>query len=208
MIVSRLSLNTNMLDLGAMLGTQGSVELIRQINRNAGSGSFFGGATDPFREDFLAFQNTIVEPIRAAGQMVVDVVGDIINPDKYRSITSEAELAKGIPPCMQLGVVYFEPVRSGIDDGVLDGFGIDPTKMVDGDPFENICKSGDSGWLASKDLNDKGEFSLTYTYDSTDPELTPEQAMCLTETRDYLRDFMEDENTKFIDPTDYPNLRG
>ena len=49
---------------------------------------------------------------------------------------------------------------------------------------------------------------MTYTYDSTDPELTPEQAMCLTETRDYLRDFMEDENTKFIDPTDYPNLRG
>ena len=69
MIVSRLSLNTNMLDLGAMLGTQGRVDLIRQINRNAGSGSFFGGATDPFREDFLAFQNTIVEPIRAAGQM-------------------------------------------------------------------------------------------------------------------------------------------
>ncbi len=208
MFATRLALNTNILDLGVMLGTQGRVDLIRQINRNAGCGSFFGGATDPFREGFRAFTNAVIEPIRAAGQTMVNIVTDLVSYDHYKSIDSEAELAKGIPSCMWLPIAYLEEVRTGLEEGTLDVFGINPASLVDGDPYKNICESGDSGWLNSKDLNDKGEYQLTFTYDSTEPELTPEQALCLTQTRNYFKDFMSDAKTRFIDPTDYPNLRG
>lgn len=208
MLFHQLSLNTNMLDLGAMLGTQGKVDLIRQINENAGGGSFFGGATDPFRERFQAFTNSIIIPIRQASQMVADTVRDIINPDHYRSITSIAELKKGIPPCMWYGIVYQNDVRDLLTKGVIDGFGIDPNTLADKDPYENLCQSGNSGWISYKDLNEKGEYIVNFMYDSTDPELTPNEALCLSDTRDYIKEFLTDQNTQFIDPTDYPNLRG
>lgn len=197
-----------MLNLGSLLGAQGHADLLRQINQNAGCGSFFGSMDDPFREGFKAFTATVIEPIRQAGLAVADTVDKLIHTDRYRPITNIDELTKGIPPCMWYGIVHHEPIRELLVDGTIDGFGINPNKLVDEDPYANICKSGDSGWLTTKDLGDKGEYSVEYIYDSTEPELTPEEAMCLSETRDYFTEFLRDPLTKFIDPTDYPNLRG
>ena len=111
MEIHELTLDSNLYNWGSLLGTNGSQELLRQINQRSGAGSFFGSMSDPFRTQFHNFMQTIVEPIRATGEVLASTVDTLLKPDKFRPIDSLAQLKKGIPPCMREGIVYYEPIR-------------------------------------------------------------------------------------------------
>lgn len=205
--ITSFSLDSNRIGLGTLIGQHGQQEIMRQVNAAAGGGSFFGSAEDPFANHFNRFMNDVVKPIYNTGLQIAQTVGNLINPDQYRLINSVAELAKGVPPCMQEGIIYYKPIREGINSGKYDGFGVDPSKLASSDPYEKICESGYYEYDNST-VSDNGEIHVEIEQCSDDPVLTPMEEVDLSMTRKFLFDFINDEDTGILDPTSYPDLHG
>lgn len=207
MILSELSLNTNILSLGGILGTTGSQQLINNINAQCGGASFFGSEQDPFRTGFHNFMTQIVQPIREAQIVMTQATQAILNPDVYRPIDSIEELEKGIPPCMQMGVIYYPPIRKMLEEERISGFGIDHKTLMKEDPYANVLKSGYVE-LHSTMLGPNGEYTIEFIDSTDDPELTFKDKDALRRTREYIDKFMREELTRETDFTNYPNLHG
>ena len=158
-------------------------------------------------DDIKADNERVVKPIYNTGLQIAQTVGNLINPDQYRLINSVAELAKGVPPCMQEGIIYYKPIRDGINSGKYDGFGVDPSKLASSDPYEKICESGYYEYDNST-VSDNGEIHVEIEQCSDDPVLTPMEEVDLSMTRKFLFDFINDEDTGILDPTSYPDLHG
>lgn len=203
--IQELQLNTNLLSLGAILGTSGHQDLIRNINAQSGAGSYFGSMSDPFRTGFQVFMSTVVEPIRQVQNTLLGTANKLLKQDVYRPITNVKELEEGIPPCMQLGVIYYQPIRQMLEEERIDGFGIDPKTLWDEDPYESVINSG-RAIIHSSLLGENGEYDITWTEKSIDPEMTIEEKYALEMTRDFIDEFIEDEDTKHMDFTDFPSL--
>lgn len=206
MLVQTMQLNTNLVSLSSLLGVRGQQEVLQSINQSAG-GSYYGSESDPFRQGFQTFMQRVVEPIRQAGITIRNTVRNFVVSDEIRRIDNVAELSKGIPPKMQLPILYYEPVRRMLDDGAIDGFGIDPNKLVKDDPYKDMCESGVVEY-SSADLNDKGEYEVEFKWNSNDPDLSPDEIMDITLTRKFIDKFLKDETTKYLDITNYPELHG
>lgn len=207
MLVQTIQLDTNLVSLSSLLGNnRGYQEVLQSINQNSG-GSYYGSESDPFRQGFQTFMQCVVEPIRQAGITIRNSVTHFMVNDEIRRIDNVAELAKGIPPKMWLPILYYEPVRRMLDDGAIDGFGVDPNKLVKDDPYKNLCESG-SAEYSSDDLNDKGEYEVKFKWSSDDPDLSPEEIMDIKQTRKFIDAFLKDEVTKYLDITNYPELHG
>lgn len=200
-----MSLNTNLLSLGAILGTSGSSELIAGINQRCGSGSFFGSMEDPFRTGYQAFMTKIVEPIRQVQQTLFSTAKTLFHRDVYRAIDSREELEKGIPPCMQLGIIYYAPMRRMLEEESIDGFGIDVKTLRDDDPFEPVLNS-DFAEVHSSVLRGKGEFDMVHHEYTDSPELDYDQIVALRATREYIDRFIVDDETQCFDFTAFPDL--
>lgn len=206
MIIDSLSMNTNMYSLGSILGGSTNQEILNQINRRAGGCSFFGSAMDPLRTGFQTFMTKVVEPVREAKHVMSKMVNQIFMTDEFRPIDSIEELKRGIPPCMQKPILYFEPVRTLLNEDRIDGFGIDPKTLEVDDPYEDLCNNGKVTYVASELKSDVLE--LKYVFKHSDPKLTVQEVIALSKTRDFIADFLNDEATKHFDPTDYPRLHG
>ena len=206
MLVQSMQLDTNLVNLSSLLGTRGHQEVLQSINQNAG-GSYYGSEADPFRQGYQIFMTNVVEPIRQAGTKLFNTVNNFIIDDRIRCIDSIADLERGIPPKMQLPIVYYEPIRAMLDDGAIDGFGIDPSRLVKDDPYADMCKSGVAE-INTDTVNAKGEYEVEFIWNSDDPDLTPEEIMNLTLTREFIDKFLKDETTKYLDVTNYPELHG
>lgn len=200
-----LSLDTNLLSLGAILGTSGSSELISNINQRCGSGSFFGSMEDPFRTGYQAFMTKIVEPIRHVQQTLFSTAKSLFHKDVYRPIDSRKELEKGIPPCMQLGIVYYAPIRRMLEEESIDGFGIDIKTLREDDPFEPVLNS-DYVELHSDVLRGKGDFDMFHYEYSDSPELSDDEISALRKTREYIDRFIVEDETQCFDFTSFPDL--
>ena len=205
MEIHELTLDSNLYNWGSLLGTNGSQELLRQINQRSGAGSFFGSMADPFRTQFHNFMQTIVEPIRATGELLASTVDTLLKPDRFRPIDSLAQLKKGIPPCMREGIVYYEPIRQLLNEDRIDGFGIDPKMLLPDDPYKSLCENGHA---TSMDMDKNFNYVHEYNFTSADPDLTAEEIMDLDLTRQYIDQFFADEATEYYDFTDYPSLHG
>ena len=207
MNIRELSFNSNLTSLGAILGTCGSQSLIDGINEQCGSGSFFGNMErDPFSTGFYNFMQQVIEPLRETKHLLETVSAQVQEPDVFKAITTVEELRKGIPPCMQLGVIYHPPVRQMLEEERIDGFGINPKTLEKKDPYEDLIKSGK--WEGNS-LDIQGEWAgVTFYEKSTDPELTYEEIRCLEATRKFIDKFMADEETKHYDPTLATELHG
>jgi hypothetical protein len=195
-----------MFDLSSLLGT-GSQDILQQINKRVGGGSFFGSMADPFRDNFNAFMTAIRDPIRKCDELIRKTRETFVLVDEYRPITSVKDLKRGIPPCMRPGIVTYEPIRELLNEERIDGFGYDPKTLPAEDPYKNLCESG-CAEVHSTTLSKDGTYTVEYKWDSTDPVLTPEQALDLSLTRQFIDFFMLDEDTRHLDFTDYPSLRG
>lgn len=205
MNISSLQLNTNILSLGALLGTSGNQSLIDSINARCGGSSFFGSMSDPFRNNFQNFMTTVIQPIREVQQQLTTTSLALKQPDEYRPIESVEDLQKGIPPAMHLGIVYYSPVRKMLEEERIDGFGINPRTLCEGDPFESVLNSG-RVTIHSSLLGKNGEYEVNFTEKTTDPILSETDMDALRRTREFIDQFMHDEETKAVDFTNYPNL--
>lgn len=203
--IQELSLGNNIFSLGAVLGTNAQQQLVDNINKQCNGSSFFGSITDPFRTGFQNFMATIVEPIRAVQVQLSNVARKYIQQDYFRPIDSIEELKKGIPPCMELPIVYYQPIRTMLEEERIQGFGIDPSTLADEDPYESLLKSG-KVMIHSTLVGKNGEYKIEWIEKSNDPELTFEEKIALDVTRQFIDDFLSNEDTSSMDPTDYPSL--
>ena len=207
MNISSLSLNTNILSLGALLGSSGQQAIIDSINERCGGSSFFGSMTDPFRNNFQHFMQQVIEPIRQVQQVLYTTASKLRNPDEFRPIESIKDLEEGIPPCMHLGIVYHHPIRKMLEEERIDGFGIDPNTLCDEDPFERVLENGHV-IIHSSTLGENGEYTISFKECSTDPIMSQTDVEALRRTRAFIDEFYQDEITKVSDFTNYPNLHG
>ena len=205
MELASLSLNSNLFSLGALLGTSGSADLISSINQRCGAGSFFGSMDDPFRAGYQAFMTSVVEPIRQVQQTLASTAKALFNKDVYRPVDSRKELEKGIPPCMQLGIVYYAPIRQMLEEESIDGFGIDPKTLREDDPFEPLLESGYKE-LHSSVVNAKGEFEIVWHEYTDSPDLDEKEIEALRRTREYIDRFIVDDETQCFDFTSFPDF--
>lgn len=205
MNITSLSLSSNILSMGALLGTSGSQTLIDQINAQCGGSSFFGSMSDPFRNNFQAFMSQVIQPIRATQQALATVASKLSHPDLYRPIESVEDLEQGIPPCMQLGIIYYHPLRKMLEEERIDGFGIDPKTLQEGDPYEDVLNSN-FVTIHSSTIGKNGSYHMTHLENTDDPELTSIEKDALRRTREFIDTFMSDDLTKASDFTSYPNL--
>lgn len=205
MNLAALSLNSNLFSLGALLGTSGTQDLISSINQRCGSGSFFGSMDDPFRAGYRAFMNTIVEPIRQVQHTLANTAKALFHKDVYRPIDSRKELEKGIPPCMQLGIIYYPPIRKMLEEESIDGFGIDPKTLRDDDPYQPVLESGYKE-LHSTVTGKNGEFEIVWHEHTDSPELDDKEIDALRRTRDYIDRFIVDDETQCFDFTSFPDF--
>lgn len=205
MELGALTLNSNLFSLGALLGTSGSQDLINNINQRCGAGSFFGSMDDPFRAGYKAFMTTVVEPIRQVQQKLFSTAKALFNKDEYRPIDSREELEKGIPPCMQLGIIYYAPMRRMLEEESIDGFGIDPKTLREDDPYAPVLESGHKV-LHSTLLEKDGSFEIVWHEYTDSPEMTDREIDALRRTRDYIDRFIVDDETQCFDFTSFPDL--
>lgn len=205
MNVTELTMDTNILSLGGILGTSGSKALIDNINQATGGASFFGSDSDPFRQGFTNFISQVVTPIREAQQTLMMTASAVLKPNRYRPITSLEELDKGIPPCMMLSVLYQPDLKKMLDEERIDGFGIDPKTLMDEDPFAGVLENGYVE-IHSSMLGPKGEYTIKRVEATDDPPLSADDVEALRETRHFIALFVRDELTKALDFTNYPNL--
>lgn len=203
--IEELNLNTNILSLGSLLGTTGHQSLIDNINQRCGGGSFFGSMNDPFRDGFQTFMNTVITPIQEAGRILINTTNQLFHKDEYRVIDSEEELKKGIPPCMQLSILYFPPIRKMLDEERIYGFGIDPNTLDDEDVYGRILNNGKVEFDADS-LPEDGTITFEWNETTDDPVLSDHEQMCLELTRQYAEEFLLNDDTKHFDFTDYPQL--
>lgn len=204
MQMEALSLDSNMFSLGALLGTSGSQQLLQTINNKYGGGSFFGSMEDPFRSGYSAFMNTIVQPLRAVQKAVASTAKALFSKDKYRAIDSRKELEKGIPPCMQLGIIYYPPIRKMLESESIDGFGFKPEELREDDPYQPLLDNGYKEF--SSDTLKDGKLELNW-YEYTDsPELEDDEIKALRKTREYIDRFIVDDETQCFDFTSFPDL--
>ena len=207
MLIERLSLDTNMVSLGALLGTQGHTEILRRMNASQSGGSFFGSGNDPFAHRFQEFMNKVVEPIRTVEHKLGETARALFTREESRPIICEEDLRDGIPPAMRLGIVHYEPIRRLVDAGRSDGFGIDPSTLQPEDPFAEECADGVVD-LDPALISDDGLFTVDCTICGNDPLLSDEAAMDLIETRMFIDNFINSNDTKHIDFCSYPDLLG
>ncbi len=200
---------------GALMGTTGAAEVIANINKRMGSVGF-SSITDPFTQGRNMFMQRIITPIREMSNKIKFEMGNLFNEaPKYIAIDSLKALKKGIPATMFEPIIYYPPVRQLLEEGRIDGFGIDPDKMDDDDMFGRLINNGTI--VITKDDDDTMftridekfvNYEMTWDIRSTDLEISDEDLECIEKTRNYFDLFMRDGNTNEFDFTDYPSKLG
>lgn len=204
-MLEALTLNTNLLSLSSLLGTDSSQRVLNEINARSGGNSFFNSVSDPFREGFNLFMQNVVTPLRELSQVAKSTATKLFSTDVARPIMSLEELKKGVAPCMQLPIVYYAPIRQMLEEERIFGYGINPRTLEDTDIYEPHIESGHVG-LSAEDLPKSGEITIRFHYDSSDIDLSMEDRQALRETRRFIDEFMTDEDMKCLDFTDPDNL--
>lgn len=206
MRICELTMDTNILSLSTLLGTNGQQELINDINARGGGGSYFGSVNDPFREGFTNFMNQIVIPIRNVRNAMKHTFDAMMMKDVFRPIDSIEKLEMGIPPCMYYPIIYTPVIRQLLYEERIDGFGIDIQTLREDDPYQVLLDNGHVE-LHSTTLEKDGKYTIRFCEDTSAPELTFEEVDALRATREFINRFYQEESTRVLDFTSYPDLR-
>lgn len=184
---------------GAFLGSSASSELLASINEQAGS-TFFGTT---FQDTTAAFMRDIIAPMQAAVGQVRQVAEVLLNPDHIRPLIRPEDFWI-VPPCMQLPILLYAPVRDLFDRGRVEGFGYNADYLPEEDLYAHILASGrveDVGAAMDKD----GMVRFHWEMRSDDPELSEDEIRSIRTTRENIDRMLASTD---YDPTSYPNSRG
>lgn len=208
MNVYSVSLNSNMFSIGSLLGgNQGVNTLTQSLSSNDPRLAFYTNSNSPLRDRFQSFVKGVVNVVSETGAVIRKTTDIVINRNYYRPLQSLDALSD-VPKCMQLPIVYYEPVRTLLEDGLISGYGIDPRELESEDIFVPVLNSGYVKDLTAEDVPEDGYITITHHYSTADPQLTPRQINAIRLTREYIDKVMMEEATKHLDVTDPKSLRG
>ena len=187
----------------ALLGTRGSAQLLQTINDSLGNSTFFGSAQDIYRSASNAFIQNIVQPIREMGNLLRHASRTLLNPDEYRALETRDDFIYA-PPCMQLPIVMYAPMRKLLEQGRISGYGYDVDNLPDEDVYGRLCNNGMvPDVLEACGENDTCE--LLYEWHDSDPDLSIDELAAIARTREAI-DHVLDQMT--WDPTSPTSDRG
>lgn len=170
----------SMPSLGTLIGSRVSNDVFESINSH-NHASFFGGEFDHMREEFF---NRYVRPMEQLNLDISRTVNALLNPDQFRILESVVDF-QSIPPCMEMAIALFDPVRQGIIEGRMEGFGYDPSTLPDEDVYGRMIDNFScDDVLAASD--DEGYYDIHATMYSDDPNLTPDELHAILKTREYI----------------------
>lgn len=187
--------------LASLVGTVGTTNLLSTINTELNNSDFFGSINDLMSRARESFVTNIIQPIRAVGNTVKNLVNIVDYDERYIPITNE-ELMQRVPACMFEPILFYKPIRKMFNEGRIFGFGYEyvPTE----DCYERLINNGNVEDVRA--AMDKEQFvEFKYEFQSDDPDLTFDELESIRETREYIDWVLE--HTDY-DPTDYPNTRG
>ena len=172
----------HMPSLGALIGSRVSDDVYNRVQSN-GFKSFFGSDYDTMNTTFF---NQYTKPMNDLSLDLSRTVNALLNPDQFR-ILSTIEDFQSIPPCMELAIALYEPVRKGILEGRMEGFGYDETTLPDEDFYGRMISNFRcEGVQESSD--DDGRYLISATIYSDDPDLDDDQLYAIEMTRETIRD--------------------
>lgn len=205
MNVFAVPLSQNTFSMSALLGGARGVNTLAHSLANGGDMSFLNG--HPLKERLATFMSTVVNQVTDSAEAIGKATKKVFQRDYVRPLVSFDDL-KNIPPCMHLPIVYYKPIRESLEDGLIDGFGIDPKTLASRDIYEEVLKSGFRDDLTTDDFDKNGEIYIHFHWSTEDPELTHEEVEAIRDTRAYYDKFSTDPKTKHLDFTDCTSLHG
>jgi len=198
--------------IGALLGSRGSDELIRAINHNLGSASYFGSSNDRFSHLQNQFMDMYVRPIKQANSLISTCTDRFLGKeDTYRVVDTIAKF-KDVPPCMQLPIVTYDPLYNLLKKGAIVGYGYDADEITEQkEMFDRLCyHNGHVDYADDNVYKRDEELNFTYVeevheFKGTDIELTPDQISFIQDTRAAIDHLLKETELDLTYPTE---LRG
>lgn len=195
MAVLTLNQFTNTPTIGAILGTQGSNELINELNKEFGSqSSFFGSNDDPFNSQHMHFIKQVVEPIRIVANQFKQQFKEMFNNNEniFRPITSLSDLEGGIPECMWVPIAMHPIIRKFGEQNRVDLFGIDAKNLPEENVYQRLIDNGEVTITADELKSNGGKYTVEFTYNTTDPKLSDDDLDAIRDTYSFIELFYSD----------------
>ena len=168
--------------LGALIGSRVSSDVFDSINSH-GHASFFGSDFDHMGREFF---NRHVRPMDELNFDISRTVNLIMNPDTFR-ILDTVEDFRSIPTCMEMAILLYDPVRQGVLEGRMEGFGYDPSTLPEEDVYGRLIDNFTCEDVAGAS-DEEGYYDISGVLYSDDPDLTDDELYAIRRTRDYIRD--------------------
>lgn len=183
--------------LGSLLGTSGRKQIIDNLNINMGTNhEYFGSVHDIFAKGRQAFVQNVVDPIRRNAAKISQAVVKYTRPDVIMELTKEKDF-EYIPPCMEMSILLYPPVYELFKQGRVEGFGYHPEQVSSNDYYGRLINNGTYNDDVTP-LDDDGDFTVTYEYHDSDPELSEAELNMIENTREAVKRIID--NT-LLDPT-------
>ena len=157
-----------------------SSEVFEQINGSPHA-SFFGEEFDHIRQEFF---NRYVKPMDLVNLDISRTVNALINPDQFRILQSIDDF-KSIPPCMEIPILLFAPIRKGLVEGRIEGFGWLPESLPEEDFYGRMIDNFTCEDVAAAS-DEQGYYDIQATVDSNDPVLSDDEIYAIYKTREYI----------------------
>lgn len=186
--------------LGALIGSRVSSDVFAAVQGSSHS-SYFGDDFNKLKRDFF---NQFVKPMDNLSIDLSRTVNALMNPDRIRPLISIDDL-RTTPLSMELSIALYEPVRTGILEGRMDGYGYDPSTLPKEDFYGRMIENFSCSDVREASDAD-GYFPLTGTMHSDDPDLSDDELRAIEATRDFIRDRILAETNR--DPTSIDVCRG
>lgn len=168
--------------LGSLIGSRVSVDIYNDIN-NSGYQSFFGDQFDHMRNEFF---NRYVRPMDELNLDISRTVNALINPDRFRILNSVEDF-RSIPPCMEMAICLYEPIRQGMVEGRIEGFGWIPETLPEEDVYGRLLSNFEC--LDVQEASDgEGYYEVHGTLMTDDPDLSDDELWAIRKTRQYILD--------------------
>lgn len=185
----------------ALLGTAAGSEILQEINSRIGA-TFIGTR---YNDVDNAFMRNVIMPTRQALQVAQQTVALLSNNDIIVPL-AEIDAFGEIPSSMYLPILLYPPVRSLLERGRVEGWGIDPSQLPEGDVYGRLINNGRIEDLQmALDASPDGVVEFTSTWCSDDPDLSFADLDAIEITRRTVDLILSD--TEF-DPTNISTVRG
>jgi hypothetical protein len=186
--------------LGAMLGSVHSSDVLDRLNMASGGGVIFGQPGDPLKDRYKYLRETLSSNLALADQIVEQTRQVILEPDRLSPITN-VEALYDVPKAMRLPILMFEPVRTLLQEGRINGYDIDPDNLPDEDVYGRLINNG------KVDIS-SGATEMVWEWKSDDPALSEEDLEAIEKTRGWIDSWLMNEmrpGGEYRDPTDPSN---